>query len=117
MPAGPTHSRLRQATACREMPVLRLRELFQDCFVQTNAALEIFERKILVRRMGAAIGERKSYEQRFDAKNFAELGNDRYAPALAYQGSILSLERQPDVPAAHPRRVIDVPARDAGRSA
>jgi hypothetical protein len=28
----------------------------QDCFVQTNSAFEIFERKIFVRRMRAAIG-------------------------------------------------------------
>src|SRR5947207_10094141 len=65
-----------------------VRELLQDCFVQTNAALESFERKILVRRMSAAIGERKSHEQRFDAENFTELGDDRYAAALAYQGGV-----------------------------
>ena len=62
----------------------RRRQLLQDCFVQTNAALEIFERKILVRRMGAAVGKRESYEQRLDAENFTELGDDRYAAALAY---------------------------------
>ena len=57
MPAARTGSRLRQgATACREMPVLRLRELLKNRFVQANAGLEIFERKIFVRRVSAAIG-------------------------------------------------------------
>ena len=52
MPASPTN----------KMPVLRLREFLHDCSVQTNAALEIFQRKVLVRRMSAAIGEGKSHE-------------------------------------------------------
>ena len=33
-----------------------LRELLKDGFIETNAALEIFERKIFVRRVCAAIG-------------------------------------------------------------
>ena len=49
------------------------RELLKDCFIEAYAALEIFERKILVRRMRAAIGQRKSQQQRFDAQNASEL--------------------------------------------
>ena len=35
-----------------------LGELLKNCFVETNSALEIFERKILVRRMRATIRQR-----------------------------------------------------------
>ena len=38
------------------------RELLKDCFIQTNAALEIFERKILVRGVCAAIGQGESHQ-------------------------------------------------------
>ena len=72
MPAGPTD----------KMSVLRLRELLQDCFVQANSAFEIFERKIFVRRMCAAIGQCESHEQCFDAENFPEFGDNRDAARL-----------------------------------
>ena len=72
MPAGPTD----------KMSVLRLRELLQDCFVQANSAFEIFERKIFVRRVCAAIGQRESHEQCFDAENFPEFGDNRDAARL-----------------------------------
>src|SRR6476619_3224746 len=62
-----------------KMSVLRLRELLQDCFVQANSAFEIFERKIFVRRMCAAIGQCESHEQCFDTKNFPEFRDDRDA--------------------------------------
>ena len=40
---------------------LFFRQLGQHCFVEANPTLEIFERKILVRRMGAAIGQGQSH--------------------------------------------------------
>ena len=52
---------------------MTLCELLENCFVEANPALEIFERKIFVRRMRATIGQRKSQQQRFDAQNTAEL--------------------------------------------
>jgi len=63
MPAGPTE----------RMPVLRLRELLENCFVEANAALEIFEWEIFIGRMRAAIGQCESHQQGFDAENFPEL--------------------------------------------
>jgi hypothetical protein len=36
------------------------REFLKDCFVQTNTAFEIFERKILVRRVSATIRQGES---------------------------------------------------------
>ena len=46
MPAGSTD----------KMSVLRLRQLLQNRFVETDPTFEVFEGKILVRRMRAAIG-------------------------------------------------------------
>ncbi len=73
MPAGPTG----------RMPVLRLSELLKNCFVETDSAFEIFERKILVGRMRAAIGQREAHEQRLNPQNPAELRDDRDAAAFA----------------------------------
>ena len=70
------------ASPTDKMSVLRLRELLKNCFVETNPALEIFERKIFVWGMSAAIGQGESHEQRFDPENFAELRDDRDAAAL-----------------------------------
>src|SRR5438552_9892251 len=81
MPAGPTD----------KMSVLRLRELLKDCFVQTDAALKIFERKSFVRRMCAAIGQCKSHQQRFDAENFPEFRDDRDASAFADERGVETL--------------------------
>ena len=78
MPAGPTD----------KMSVLRLRELLQDCFVQTNSAFEIFERKIFVRRMCAAIGQGESHEQRFDSENFPKFRDNRDAAPFADERSV-----------------------------
>ena len=39
-----------------------VRELLKSCFVKANAAFEIFEREILVRRMSAAIWQRESHQ-------------------------------------------------------
>ena len=47
-PPAPQTPAFAKASAWQEMSVLRLRELLQDCFVQTNSAFEIFERKIFV---------------------------------------------------------------------
>ena len=47
-----------------------VRELLKSCFVKTNTGLEIFQRKIFVWRMCAAIGQCESHEQCFDAENF-----------------------------------------------
>src|SRR5437762_6885792 len=77
-PAGPTE----------EMAVLRLRELLKDCFVQTNSAFEIFERKIFVWGVCAAIWQRESHEQRFDAENFSKFRHNRDAPAFADKRSV-----------------------------
>src|SRR2546421_6402406 len=52
---------------------LFLRELGQHRFVQPNTALQILEREILIRRMGAAIGQREAHQQRLHPKNTAEL--------------------------------------------
>ena len=62
-----------------------VRELLKNCFVETNAAFKIFQRKILVRRMRAAIGQCESQEQRFDAQDFPELRDDWDAAAFAYK--------------------------------
>ena len=51
MPAGHTD----------KMSVLRLRELLKDGFVEANAAFEIFERKIFVRGVCAAIRQGESH--------------------------------------------------------
>ena len=57
MPAARTGSpRDESVRLADKMPVLRLRELLKNRFVQANAGLEIFERKIFVRRVSAAIG-------------------------------------------------------------
>ena len=64
------------------MPVLRPRELLEDGFIETDAAFEIFERKVFVWGMSAAIGQRESHEQRFDAENFSKLRDNRDAAAL-----------------------------------
>ena len=66
-----------------KMSVLRLREFLKDCFVQTNSAFEVFERKIFVRRVCAAIGQGESHKQRFNAKNFPEFRDDRDAAPFA----------------------------------
>ena len=65
-----------------------VRELLKDCFVETNPALEIFQREILVWRMRAAIGQRESHQQRFDPENSAELRDDRDATAFAYERGV-----------------------------
>src|SRR6266516_891063 len=66
-----------------KMPVLRLRELLENCFVETNSAFEIFERKILIRRVRAAIRQCESHQKRFDAQNTAELRDYRDTAAFA----------------------------------
>src|SRR5438132_10672151 len=58
-------------------------ELLKNCFIEANAALEIFERKIFIRRMCAAIRQRESHQQGFDAKNAAKLRHNRDAAAFA----------------------------------
>ena len=39
-----------------------VRELLKNCFVETNAALEIFKRKILIWRMRAAIWQCQAHQ-------------------------------------------------------
>ena len=60
-------------------------ELLKNCFVETDTALKILKWKIFVRRMGSAIGQRESHQQRFNAKDAAELRDDGYAAAFAYE--------------------------------
>jgi len=55
------------------MSVLRVCELLEDCFVETNSALEVFEWKILIGRVRTAIGQRESHQECFNAENFSEL--------------------------------------------
>src|SRR6266540_663122 len=73
---------------------MTLCDLLENCFVEANPALEIFERKIFVRRMRAAIGQRKSQQQRFDAQNTAELRNNGNAAAFTNQRGV-AIERLP----------------------
>src|SRR5205807_9220467 len=60
-------------------------KLLQNGLIHPDSGVEIFERKILIRRMGAAIGQRQIEEQRFSAQNVSKIRNDRNAPALPNQ--------------------------------
>ena len=61
-----------------------VRELFQDRFVQANAGIHVFERKILVRRMRPAIGQARDQAASVSTPRMvAELRDDRDAAALA----------------------------------
>ena len=66
-----------------KMSVLRVRELLKDCVIQANAAFEIFERKIFVWGVRAAIGQRESHQECFNAENFSELRDDRDTATFA----------------------------------
>jgi hypothetical protein len=61
-------------------PIYEDASSLENCFVETNAAFKIFERKIFVRRVCAAIGQRESHKQRLDAENFPELRDDGILP-------------------------------------
>ena len=63
-------------------------KFLKNCFVEANPALEILERKILVRRMRATIGQRESQQQRFDAQDAAELRHDRDTAAFTDQRGV-----------------------------
>src|SRR5229473_5740389 len=58
-------------------------QLLKNRLVQSNPTFEIFERKILVRRMRAAIRQRQTHEQSFHSQDAAELRDDWNASALA----------------------------------
>ena len=85
-------SRLCASRVASRRQALLFRELAQDCFVQPDPGLEIFEGKVLVRRVRAAIGERKSQKERLDAQDITKISRDRNAAAFANQ-SWFAIER------------------------
>jgi len=70
------------ALMLRRIGELLLRQFGQDRLVQPNAAFQILEREIFVRRMGAAVRQCESHQQRLDSQNIAELRDDRNASAF-----------------------------------
>src|ERR1043166_2239866 len=64
------------------------RKLLQDCLIHSDAGVEVLQRKILVRRMGAAIRQRQSAQKCFSAENAPKIGHDRDAPAFANERDI-----------------------------
>jgi hypothetical protein len=78
------------ALILRRMGELLLRQLSEHRFVQADAAVQILEREIFVRRMGPAIGQRQSHQKRFDSENITELGDDGNAAAFTDDGRIFS---------------------------
>src|SRR5262249_19248519 len=75
----------------REIAALVSRGQFlENGLVHSNTELEILQRKILVRRMRAAILKRQSKQQCFDAENLAKIGDDRNAATFSNQRRIFA---------------------------
>ena len=69
---------------------LFLRQLRQHGFIQANAAFQILEREIFVRRMRTAIGQGQSHQQSLDPEDVAELRDDRDTAAFANERGIFA---------------------------
>src|SRR5947208_15237744 len=79
-------------------------ELLKNCFIEANPALEIFERKIFIRRMCAAIVQRESHEQHFDAQHATELCDTGIPTAYENKRSAVTKGfTHPDRGASEPR--------------
>ena len=92
--ASATRESVQTAAIARttRQPILMIRsggQFLQNRFVHPDATLEIFDRKILVRRMRAAVRQSQPAQQRFGAENISKIGNDRDAATLANQSHVV----------------------------
>ena len=58
-------------------------QLLEHSLIHSNTGVEILQRKILIRRMRAAIGQGQSAQQCFRAENVPEIRHDRNAATFA----------------------------------
>ena len=68
--------------SCNESRWLPAGEFFEQGFIQADSRSEIFDRKIFVGRVRAAVGKRKPEQQCFHAEDLTESIYDRNAASL-----------------------------------